>query len=877
MRLQDIKKDAIILADSYLHTEIRMQLLDQQDALANVSVMTLTTYLNNLASEEEDAIIYEYYKILATLDLHVFKKVALTGDFIDEVLQFVKDIKRYQIDVETLPEHDRYQQELKKIIKAVVLVPLQLDYQLSELKKQTDFHNFYILDYNSNVFKERVYEELVSKGAVRLDIEIINPHKEFYYVLNKREEVEALARYIIEHDIDVQASKLTILNTEYEGFIEQIFKRYHIPYSFVSSTSKNRLLFKYLCLIEYYLNPSMDTLLNVVKEEVFRHPYISDFMEYVSTFKKTLHDSFTHIQDATITKDIVNDIEYKQLVKLESHANEVKELIAKQLLELETLSPKQALMKIDEIVNENHYFSSVDDLKTVRKIRSQMKDMIPYIDVVPMQLFLHVLEKLQVRKKEAFEGMLVAGLNEPLGVKDYHFVLGASSDNYPNFQSLGGIFSEQYVKEIDYPNIEKRFALHEQNLKNNLCSSNHLVVFYATSSLAGKEKEAALEVETFMEQDAQYYALSYNRKGYELNTQLDTKISKQLFYPNDIFKGSITSYEMYSNCPFKYFVRHGLKIPEPMSYEFDSAKVGTLMHYVLEMLVKTYGKAYADQTSEVIENLLDKKIAELQTLYPYMKEQIAIVRKGILDSLEKNLHFLSEMEKDSSLTPSKSEERFDYEFHIDNEVLQLYGYIDRINENNDFISIIDYKSSAKKLKEEEVFACLKLQLLTYLVVSAKHSTKRPLGAYYYSLGNKQQSAEYAKYQKRTNEIVENTKEDREADFLKSKKLEGWTTSEDIEAMDTSLEFINGVGYKQDGSYASKTNIYDIKGLEQLCIRIYKGLLGEIKAGNMDIIPTTCDFCKYGSICHYKGRKYEREQITVDDDLYLVHKGKRRDS
>ena len=873
MRLEDIKDNSIILADSYLHSDIRINLLKSRESVSNVSIISLSVYLDNFCREKSDALYYRYYRILSKLELTYFKSVALTGDFIDEVLLFVRNMKRYDIKVEALPQKDMYQKELKYIIEALYEEKLDIDYHKQVINTKMDFSNVYILDYMPDIYKEEIYQTMKEKGAKQIEDASLNPQSEFYYTLNKREEVEGLARYIVKHNIQVDDAKLTLLDCTYEGFVKQIFERYQIPYYFVTSSSKSRLIFKYIALIHYYQNPSVESLIKVIEEEVFYHVHIRDFLQYVTTFDKTIQDTFDHVTNANISYDIISEIDYQRLCDLEAHAKEVQDEIASELEHLVTLEVEEALFYIDEIVSKHHNFKTIDDVKGVRQIRNAIKEALPYLNEVPLDLLEHVLMTIQISKKTSARGMAVTSLSKPLGTYKYHFMLGASSDNYPAFDSLKGLFSEGYVSLFHYPSIEKRFALHEKNLSHNLATSEKLVVFYATSNFVGKEKEASLEIETFVNQEPKQYSLPFTLKSYDINTQLDQGYSKQLFYPDGVFKGSISAYEMYSNCPFKYFVRYGLKIAEPENYEFESRRAGTLMHYLLEVLVQRYQKAYANQTVEEVRGLLDHKIDEILRIYPNLNHELEVVKKRILLALEKNMKILSEMEKDSNLTPTKTEERFDYTVGLSDAQLHLYGYIDRINENNDFLSILDYKSSAKKLKEEEVFSCLKLQLITYLVVTTRTLNKRPVGAYYYSLGNKVQSASYAKYVKKNSEIEVTGETDYYDGMIKSKKLEGWTTNEDIEVIDQHHQFVNGVGYKKDGSYTSRTNIYDIDGLENLMVQIYQKLIDNIKGGNMDIIPNSCDFCSYGSICHYKGHKFDREQIEVEEDLYIVHKGK----
>lgn len=876
MQLKDIKQPAIILADEYLHGDIRNQLLEDVEVVENITVLSLQTYLKQFTMKQADAVIYKYYVQLQSLNLKLFKQVTTSKDFIDELIRFVSEMKRYGVSVHELRNNDIYDQELRYIVESVYTIPLNIDYELESINQIQDTSNIYIVDYTQDVFKKRLYEQMIDKGATRVELVKQDVDKKFYYVLNKKEEVEAVARYIIKHDLDVSQCKLTILSQEYSGFIDQIFKRYQIPYYFMYQNYSNRLVFKYCSLFRYYEQPSSENLIRIMEEEVFIHKKMNAFVEYVSIFEKTLEDDFNHIREANISEDILSAYNYNNLVKLEEGANEVKLDIYESLIELHTISKEDVIFYVDELVNQNHVFMDKDDVKVVRKIRKECKAFMPYIDSVSMQLLYDTIEAIQVAQVGKKQGLCITTLDQIIGYKPYHFMIGASSDQYPNFKTLKGLFSESYVEYTSYPSIQERYVVYMRNLEDNLMSSKHIIVFYATASLQGKAKQSALDMDRFMGKTAKYYALPYSTNVYQIPTQLTPKLSEQLFKKDGVYKGSISSFEMFMTCPYKYFIRHGLKIQKPHEYDLDSAKIGTILHYVLENLVSLYHKQYAQQSRQVVEHLIQNKVLELIRVYPQLKDRLFVVQERLVQTMEDNLRVLDKMEEQSSLIPTRCEARFDITFDVKEDKLHLNGFIDRINENNQFFSIIDYKSSPQKLKESDVFTCMKLQLLTYLVAVYKQQDKRPIGAYYYGLANSIQTGIYAKHQRRQNEIEEKDIQDYWDSLLKSKKLEGWTVSENYEVMDRNLQFINGIGIKKDGSYSARTNIYDIQGVEKLLIQIYTNIIEQIKAGDMSITPTDCTYCDYNSICHYKGKMFTRSEIVSEENIYIIKKGKRVD-
>ena len=69
--------------------------------------------------------------------------------------------------------------------------------------------------------------------------------------------------------------------------------------------------------------------------------------------------------------------------------------------------------------------------------------------------------------------------------------------------------------------------------------------------------------------------------------------------------------------------------------------------------------------------------------------------------------------------------------------VEITGKIDRIdigkNEDGNYLRIIDYKSSAKDIDLNEVYAGLQIQLLTYMDAICKEEDLLPAGILYFSL------------------------------------------------------------------------------------------------------------------------------------------------
>ncbi|OCN06322.1 hypothetical protein A4S06_00980 [Erysipelotrichaceae bacterium MTC7] len=876
MRIETIQEHTIILAPSYVHKQLRSELLEQTNAVANLSIMSVDTYLAGLLRHTYDAYIYQCYVKLQDMELTYFAGVKENTDFVNEVVSFVDDVHFYGIQDEQLKESDVYLKELKDIILTLKEVPCASKEQMLALQQIEDAKHILIMDDFASARHRYVYNILQSKGASIQPTKIVKPKKSFYYVLNKKEECEAVARYIIQHDIAAEQAKLTMCDESYQPFLEQVLDRYKIPHSFQSVKKKNRLIFSFTSLLAYYLQPDSEHLAALFETEVFISSKAEAFVSYVRSFNKTLDDDFDHIaHHVDETKHIIDEKTRSNFKQLELDAREVKIEVQETLEKLLACSLQEAVLYIEALLVEQSSFQTLEDVQTIRQIRTEIKIAYAYLNEKTIALFMERLEALQTKQTKEMVGMQIGSLSQPLKETDYHFVLGASASCFPGFAANSGLFSENYVKQTAYPSLEERYEMHVKQALASLQTSKHVLVFYATSGLDGKVQQPSLEIETFMDKPAKPYPLPFSMKSYTVDTNLDTSYGEALFKKDGAYHGSVSSFEMYTNCPYKYFLRHGLHIYEEAKSPFDSATTGTLMHYIYESLTRTFGKDYASASVHDVSQLIAKESEALAKLYVQDRARLQMSQKRLLSSVMDNLAYLESFEQDNQLMPTEFEHRFDTVIPVGDEKVHLRGFIDRLDMNRDFISVIDYKSSAKKLDLKDVRKGIKLQLPTYLYVAHQNFARRPVGAYYYSFQNGKQGTQYAKLNRGKLECQDD--QQRKENFEKSKKFVGWTTSTDFPVMDASESFIDGIGRKKDGTFSAATKIYNIEAVEQLLIANLERIVEQLRKAKIQIEPISCNYCKYQDICHNRKDGYDRDMLPVDQDIYIVGKLKEEES
>ena len=201
---------------------------------------------------------------------------------------------------------------------------------------------------------------------------------------------------------------------------------------------------------------------------------------------------------------------------------------------------------------------------------------------------------------------------------------------------------------------------------------------------------------------------------------------------------------------------------------------------------------------------------------------------------------------------------------LDNgQKVEITGKIDRIDiaklDGENYVRIIDYKSSAKNIDLNQVYAGLQLQLITYLDAVCENEDLLPAGVLYFNL---------------IDPVIKSKKslsqEEIEEQIRKKFKMQGLILADVdvVKMMDTTLEsgasdivpaYIGKEGTLSN-TRSSSVNRKQFEYLQKYTNKIIKQISTEILSGDIDINPyyntknkkTPCDYCAYKSICNFNG-------------------------
>ena len=398
-----------------------------------------------------------------------------------------------------------------------------------------------------------------------------------------------------------------------------------------------------------------------------------------------------------------------------------------------------------------------------------------------------------------------------------------------------------------------------------------------------------------------YYIYDYYQKNSEWNEKLKQSL-KGLEYTNipdkidqnniDRLYGntlitSISKLERYRSCPFSYYLQYGLKIKPQEELKIQTLNTGTFIHEVIDEFFGTVREVgikleeiTEEQLSEIINKIIDSKLgqnknyiftstAKYRALVIRLKKIIKKALKYIIGTIVQSRFEVLGTEVEFGEKGQYKPIRLTLE---DGKRIEIIGKIDRIDtaqgEDGKYLRIIDYKSSAKNIDLNEVYAGLQIQLLTYLDAACKEEDLMPAGVLYFSM-----LEQMIKSDKRLGQ--EEIEEKIRANF----KMKGLILADVkvVKLHDKNLQ--NGSSalvpayIGKDGELSEKktsgVTAEQFKDLQKYMYTIIKQISKEILGGNIDLKPyykdkkTPCKYCDYKSICSFNMGGCENSYNYID--------------
>ena len=379
-------------------------------------------------------------------------------------------------------------------------------------------------------------------------------------------------------------------------------------------------------------------------------------------------------------------------------------------------------------------------------------------------------------------------------------------------------------------------------------------------------------------------------------TNLPEKIKQEnidKLYGNTL-KTSISRLEKYRGCPFSYYLQYGLKLKEKETLKVQSFNTGSFMHETIDSFFKVVreedinlAEIEEDKILEIVSNIIDESLNLNKNFIFTATAKYKVLVRRLKRIITKALKYIVITIVNSDFEVSGTEVEFGekgkYEpiiLELENDKkIEITGKIDRIdtakNEDGKYLRIIDYKSSAKNIDLNEVYAGLQIQLLTYTDAICRKEDIMPAGIFYFSLLEQMANAD-----KRLNE------DEIEEMIRKNFKMKGLIIADVkiIKMNDNTLKsgtsnlIPAGITIKGEINQRNTNGVKqeEFKILQEYIYKTIKDISKEILSGKIDLKPynkqgkTPCEYCEYKTICGFNPKlnnnKYNYIDKKTKDDI-----------
>lgn len=386
------------------------------------------------------------------------------------------------------------------------------------------------------------------------------------------------------------------------------------------------------------------------------------------------------------------------------------------------------------------------------------------------------------------------------------------------------------------------------------------------------------------------HGIDYTNVPQNINKQTIEKL-----YGNTL-NASVSKLEKFAQCPFSYYLQYGLRLKEKEELKIQSFDTGSFMHETIDEFFKKAREedinlaelvTDEDKIQELVNIVIREKL-DMGKKYNFVAtSKYKVLVKRLQRIVAKALKYIIEGIVYSEFNIEGTEIEFgkkgEYKPILlqldDRKKVEITGKIDRIDtaksDDGKYLRIIDYKSSAKNIDLNEVYAGLQIQLLTYLDAVCREEDLLPAGVLYFSL-----LEQMIKADKKIDE------EQIEEELRKNFKMKGLILADIkvIKLHDKNLETgtsklipatINKSGEISEGK-TNGVNKEEFKILQNYIYKTIKQISKEILSGNIALKPynkkgkTPCEYCSYKAICGFDtrlcGNNYNYIEKRQKDDI-----------
>lgn len=317
-----------------------------------------------------------------------------------------------------------------------------------------------------------------------------------------------------------------------------------------------------------------------------------------------------------------------------------------------------------------------------------------------------------------------------------------------------------------------------------------------------------------------------------------------------VYMTSVSQLETYFTCPFKHFMRYGLRAREEEDSVLKPLAMGNAIHNVLESFFRRNLDAVYDGGDLTAETraAIEREFAKREYERYYADPVSAHILKGVKKECAVLISALAENMRASDFRPIGFEVGFGYRkddnmllINVENRRFKLCGKIDRVDACGRDVAIIDYKTGSVKPDLKDVRCGRKIQLYVYMSYYMKKGY-RPAGVFYLPIrsGNTASGRSYAYVGQMLDDPSVYRALDRRAERA-SGRYSSPALSFKADVHDGEIKLL------RSGNLLSEK---EFRAAARYVEALAENALSEILAGFAEKKPLkgSCEYCEYRSMC-----------------------------
>lgn len=364
----------------------------------------------------------------------------------------------------------------------------------------------------------------------------------------------------------------------------------------------------------------------------------------------------------------------------------------------------------------------------------------------------------------------------------------------------------------------------------------------------------------------------------------DSAVSRRLF--GRTLALSPSRLETYFGCAFAYFCSSGLHLKKKRKAEFSPLESGTLIHYVLEVLIRKYcapgvslpeDGVLREETAKLVEEYLADRVEDRDAMderFHYLFTRLC----GMLARLTRRLYVEFSQ---SAFTPYAFEAPIETDAENRPLVFKtpggnrvfVRGIVDRIDlcesAEGKYLRVVDYKSGQKRFQLSDIYYGLNMQMLIYLFTLTENGDKVLRGAI-------PAGVLYMPAREETLTVERSTSPEK----ISALRADGYRMDglllENIAVLERMEQGLDGVFIpvkrKKDGTLDSQSKVATLEEFGRLRRRIERlvcEMADKLIGGDVGALPASglgydpCAFCDFRAVCRREEGHPKRELIQWD--------------